>query len=111
VAVLDIAYWLGVHLLSYAQFGQALGLLWGVAILVVLVIRVRIFLHTALLEAAVEGAATGARAKAAVTEAGFCPECELPLLPDAMFCIVCGQSVRAASGAARRGLRESGRAS
>jgi zinc-ribbon domain len=111
VAVLDVAYWLGVHLLSYVQFGQALGLLWGVAILAVLVIRVRIFLHTALLEAAVEGAAAGARAKAAVTEAGFCPECELPLLPDAMFCIVCGQSVRAASGAARRGIRESGRAS
>lgn len=111
VTIVDIAYWVGVHLLARAQFGEALGLLWGIAILAVLVIRVRIFLHTGLLEAAVEDAAHSTRNKGAVTEAGFCPECELPLLPDALFCIVCGQSVRATTGAGRRGLREAGRAS
>ncbi len=110
VAAVDVAYWVGVRLLSYVQFGQALGLLWGVVMLGILVIRARIFLHTALLEAAVEDAARGARAKGAVAESGFCPECELPLLPDAAFCIVCGQSVRATSGAIRHALREPGEA-
>jgi hypothetical protein len=104
VTLLNIAYWVGVQLLAYAEFGQALGLLWGLVILAVLVVRVRLFLHTALLEAGVEDAARR-REKGAVAEGGYCPGCELPLLPDAFFCIVCGQSVRATSGAVRRSLR------
>jgi hypothetical protein len=106
--IMNIVYWLGVHLLAYAQFGQALGLLWGLVVLTVLVIRLRIFLHTGLLEAAVEDAARGRRERGAVAEGGSCPECELPLLPDALFCIVCGQSVRATSSAVRHGLRNVG---
>jgi hypothetical protein len=102
----NVLYWLGVRLLAYAPFGQALGLLWGVLILGVLVIRVRVLLHTALLEAAIEDAATDRRHKGATTLAGFCPECEMALLGDAMFCINCGSSVRATSATARRGIRE-----
>jgi hypothetical protein len=105
-AGMNILYWLGIRLLSYVAFGQALGLLWGVAILAVLIIRARVLMHTALLETAVEDAANGRRSKAATTDGGFCPECEMPLLPDALFCIVCGESVRATSNAARRSIRE-----
>ena len=104
----NIAYWLGVRLLAYAPFGHGLGLLWGVVILALLVVRLRVLMHAALLEAAVEDAARGHRSKAAVTDGGFCPNCEMPLLPDAMFCIVCGESVRATSGMARHTLREPG---
>ena len=104
----NVAYWLGVRLLAYAPFGHGLGLLWGVVILAVLVVRLRVLMHAALLEAAVEDAARGHRSKAAVTDGGFCPNCEMPLLPDAMFCIVCGESVRATSGQARHRLREPG---
>lgn len=105
-AGMNVLYWLGVRLLAYVSFGQALGLLWGIAILAVLVIRVRVLMHTALLEAAVEDAARGRRPKAATTDGGFCPECEMPLLADAMFCIVCGESIRASSNMARRAIRE-----
>lgn len=104
----NVAYWLGVRLFAYTPFGHGLALLWGIMILAVLVVRLRVLLHAALLEAAVEDAARGHRSKAAVTEGGFCPNCEMPLLPDAMFCIVCGESVRATSGRARHTLREPG---
>ncbi len=104
----NIVYWLGVRLLAYAPFGQALGLIWGLVVLAFLVIRIRVLLHTALLEAAVEDASNDRRSKAATTEGGFCPECEMPLLSDALFCIVCGASVRATSGIARRSIREAG---
>ncbi len=105
-ALANIVYWLGVHILARAPFGVALGLLWGLIVLAFLVIRVRIMLHTALLEAAVEDAAREAGGKRATgASGGFCPECEMPLLPGALFCIVCGTSVRAASHVAQRGLR------
>ena len=105
-AVVLVAYWLGVRLLAYLEFGSALGLVWGLVVLAVLVARLRSYLQTALLEAAVEDVAEGKRHAGAVGAAGFCPACEMPLLPDSMFCIVCGQSVRAATGDVRRSLRE-----
>jgi RsiW-degrading membrane proteinase PrsW (M82 family) len=101
----NIAYWLGVRLLGYTPFGHGRALPWGLVILAILVVRLRVLLHAALLEAAVEDAARGHRSKSAVTEGGFCPNCEMPLLPDAMFCVVCGESVRATSHQARRSLR------
>jgi protease prsW family protein/zinc ribbon protein len=104
--VANVLYWLGIRLLAYAPFGQALGLLWGLLIATALIVRVRVMLHAALLEAAVEDAANERRAKGATTETGFCPECEVVLLPDSMFCIACGTSVRATSGAGRRHIRE-----
>jgi hypothetical protein len=102
----NILYWLGIRLLAYATFGQALGLLWGVVIAAALVLRVRSMMQAALLEAAVEDAANDRRHKSATTGTGFCPECEMPLLPDSMFCIACGSSVRATSTAARHQIRE-----
>jgi hypothetical protein len=104
--VANVAYWVGVRLLAFAPFGQALGLLWGLAVAAVLILRVRVMLHTALLEAAVEAAAVERRPTDATTDGGYCPECEFALLPDSLFCIACGSSVRATSGPARHHIRE-----
>jgi hypothetical protein len=102
----NVAYWVGVRALAPAPFGLALGLLWGVLIAGLLVVRARVVLQEAVLEAAVEDAANDRRPRWATTDAGTCPECENALLPDALFCIVCGSSVRATSGEARRQIRE-----
>lgn len=102
----NVAYWLGVRLLAYAPFGQALGLVWGLVVASVLLLRVRFMLQAALLEAAVEAAADERRPVAATTDGGFCPECEFALLPDSLFCIACGASVRATSTAGRRTIRQ-----
>ena len=102
----NILYWLGVRLLSYAPFGQGLALLWGLLIAAFLVLKVRTYMQAALLEAAVEDAANMRRHKLATTESGFCPECEMSLLPDSMFCIACGSSLRATSSAARHHIYE-----
>ncbi len=45
--------------MAYLPFGNALGLIWGFAILAALVIKIRMMLQAALLEAAVEAAAKG----------------------------------------------------
>lgn len=104
--VANVAYWVGFRLLSFAHFGVALGVLWGVLIAALLLLRARRMLQTALVEAAVEAAASDRRPKAATTDSGYCPECEMQLLPDSLFCIVCGASVRATSTKARRHVRE-----
>lgn len=104
--VVNVAYWLGVRLLAYLPFGQALGLLWGLLIAGGLILKIRGTLQEALLEAAVEDAADGRRGKGATTEAAWCPECEMQLLPDALFCITCGESVRATSNVARHHIRD-----
>jgi hypothetical protein len=100
----NIAYWLGVRLMAYLPFGNALGLVWGFVILAFLVIRIRTMLQTALLEAAVESAAKEGRSKRETVTETFCPECENMLLVDAGFCIVCGTSVRSSSNQARRAM-------
>ncbi len=100
-----VLYWGGIRLLAYTDAGLWFGFLWGSVVLALLVLRARMVLHGALLEAALEDVAKGHRSKAAVTDDGWCPECEMPLIPDALFCVACGQSVRAASGDTRRQLR------
>lgn len=102
----NIAYWLGVRLLAYVPFGQALGLVWGFVILAVLVMRIRVMMQAALLEAAVEDAVRtdGQRSKRATVDDSVCPECENPLLDNSNFCMVCGTSVRSTSHQARRGM-------
>jgi hypothetical protein len=104
----NVLYWLGIRLLAPAPFGAALGLFWGVVVAAGVTVRARIVLQTAVYEAAIEDAARDARPKHATTEIGWCPECENALLPDAAFCIVCGTTVRAASGSARRQIRSGG---
>jgi hypothetical protein len=105
-AAANVLYWFGTRLLAYAPFGQTLGLVWGVAILSFLIIRIRVMLQSSLLDAAVEDAANQLRSSRATTDGGYCPNCEVPLLPDAMFCIACGMSVRATSARGRRHVRD-----
>jgi hypothetical protein len=102
----NVVYWLGVRLFSYVAFGQALALVWGLLILGVLIVKIRTMLQSALLDEAIEAAVEGRRPAGATTDSGFCPNCETELLPDSMFCIVCGMSVRATSATGRRHVRE-----
>ncbi|HET6937425.1 MAG TPA: hypothetical protein VFI19_02420 [Nocardioides sp.] len=102
----NIAYWLGVRVMAYLPYGNVLGLLWGFAILAVLVVKIRMMLQVALLEAAVEAAAVGDGSddRRSTFVETFCPECENVLLTNASFCIVCGTSVRSSSRQARRAM-------
>ncbi|QIG44567.1 PrsW family intramembrane metalloprotease [Nocardioides anomalus] len=104
--VANIAFWLGVRLLAYLPFGNMLGLLWGLVILAALILKIRMMLQVALLEAAVEAAAKGdgSEDKRSTFLETFCPECENMLLPNASFCIVCGTSVRSSSRQAKRAM-------
>jgi len=93
---------LGLYLtgLIEGSTGATLGMLWGLLVAGVLLVRVRTVLHRALVEAAVEAAAKGG-SKWQSEGQRFCGECEMPLLGGASFCIVCGTSVRAQSKAGR----------
>ncbi len=101
-AGVNVAYWLGVRLLAYLPFGQALGLIWGFVILGVLVIRIRVMMQAALLEAAIEDAAKADVSKHDTFVETFCPECENMLLVGSQFCIACGTSVRSTSHQTRQ---------
>src|SRR4051794_28271232 len=104
--VANVAYWVGVRLMAFLPFGNALGLVWGFVILVALVIKIRMMLQVALLEAAVEAAARGDGSddKRSTFVETFCPECENALLVNASFCIACGTSVRSSSRQARTAM-------
>lgn len=87
----------GLYLLTFLGnpvLGLVLSILWGLAILAVLVLRIRTALHRGLMEAALESTA---RARGVGPGLEFCPSCEMPLLPGAQFCSNCGVSVRAAA--------------
>lgn len=102
----NILYWLGVRAAAHLPFGQALGLLWGLVILGFLVVRIRVMLQAALLEAAIEDAVTSGSKRESLVET-FCPECENMLLVGSMFCIACGTSVRSSSHQARKHMTAS----
>jgi hypothetical protein len=102
----NVLYWLGVRLLAYAPFGPALGLFWGLLIAAALIIRVRVLLQASLIEVAIEDAAASRRPTAATTDGGYCPECQVTLLPDSLFCINCGTSIRATTTNARQHVTE-----
>lgn len=78
-----------------------LQVVWGLAILAVLIIRIRNVLHHGLMEGALEAAAReGFGEHEGVGEEGpleFCPRCEMPLVAHAVFCTACGTSVRTGS--------------
>jgi hypothetical protein len=104
--IANVLYWLGVRLTAFLPYGNALGLIWGFVILAALVIKIRMMLQAALLEAAVEAAAVGdgsADKRSTFVEA-YCPECENVLLNNASFCIVCGTSVRSSSRQAKTAM-------
>ena len=106
----NVAFQVGLYLtgLQGGTLGVTLGLVWGLIVAAVLILRLRIMLHNALLEGALEHARNGTVPKAASRNIGYCPECELPLLHEASFCIACGASVRAASKISRRANSEPG---
>jgi RsiW-degrading membrane proteinase PrsW (M82 family) len=81
--------------------GAVVGLVWGALIAAALVVRLRYLLHFAVLEAALEAASTGTGMKDSAKGTAYCPSCEMPLLPDAHFCVACGTSVRAGSKVTR----------
>jgi hypothetical protein len=81
--------------------GAVVGLVWGALVAAALVVRLRYLLHFAVLEAALEAAATGGELKDTARGTAYCPSCEMPLLRGANFCVACGTSVRAAGKAAR----------
>ncbi len=86
----------GTYLLGFLAspvLALVLSILWGLAILAVLILRIRTALHRGLMEAALESTA---RARRNGPGLEFCPSCEMPLLPGALFCSNCGISVRAA---------------
>lgn len=96
----NVAYALGVFLLGQVAdpgLRVVLQLLWALAVLAVLVIRVRTVLHVGLMEAALEASArqgVGAQAGAGDGAIDFCPSCEMPLVGGAAFCNACGTNVR-----------------
>jgi RsiW-degrading membrane proteinase PrsW (M82 family) len=81
--------------------GAVVGLVWGALVAAALVVRLRYLLHFAVLEAALEAAATGTALKDSAAGTAYCPSCEMPLLPGANFCVACGTSVRAGSKVTR----------
>ena len=81
--------------------GAVIGLVWGALIAAALVVRLRYLLHFAVLEAALEAAATGGELKDTAHGTAYCPSCEMPLLPGANFCVACGTSARAGSKVTR----------
>ncbi|MFN8018015.1 MAG: zinc ribbon domain-containing protein [Acidimicrobiales bacterium] len=108
-------YLLGLEVAAVAVGGTAgavVGLLWGLVVVAVVLLRVRFVLHVALLEAALDATARGDLPASANRGTGTCPACRMPLLDEASFCSACGSSVRATNKPERRALaRQGGEAS
>lgn len=85
-----VAYGAGEYLLGLVEgsSGAVLGLLWGLLVAGMLMVRVRLLLQHALLEAALDAEEPG-------EPEGHCPTCEMPLLRGAAFCVACGTGLRA----------------
>ena len=58
------------------------------------IVRVRMVLHTALLEGALDAARHGRAAQHATAGEAYCGHCDMPLLDGAAFCSACGTSTR-----------------
>ena len=104
----NIVYQVGAYLFSFlpATQGLMLTLLLGLAILGVLILRVRNVLHLGLMEAALEQVARSDDAIGPDGDLEFCAACEMPLVQGAAFCNACGTAVRARSRRAGSGLPE-----
>ena len=99
----NVAYQAGTYLFSFlgsATLGVLLSILWGLLVLAILVLRLRVVLHTGLMEAALEHAARTAGV-GPDGELEFCAQCEMPLQPGAAFCAACGTAVAATTNAVR----------
>jgi hypothetical protein len=93
-----VAYGAGVTALGLVggPAGAAFGLLWAIAVAAVLLVTLRTQLQRGILEAALE-AAGGKPSRHEVARDARCGECEMPLVPLALFCNSCGATVRATS--------------
>ncbi|GAB2570819.1 zinc-ribbon domain-containing protein [Microlunatus antarcticus] len=101
--VANIAYQAGTYLFSFvgsATLGVLLSILWGLFILAILILRLRVVLHTGLMEAALEHHARGAGV-GPDGELVHCAQCEMPLQPGAAFCAACGTALAATTNAPR----------
>jgi len=101
--VANVAYQAGTYLFSFvgsATLGVLLSILWGLLVLAILILRLRVVLHTGLMEAALEHAARTAGV-GPDGELAHCAQCEMPLQPGAAFCAACGTSVAATTNAQR----------
>ena len=97
--VANVAYQGGTYLFSFlgsATLGVLLSIVWGLLVLGILVLRLRVVLHTGLMEAALEHAARTAGV-GPEGEIEFCTRCEMPLQPGAAFCAACGTAVAAST--------------
>lgn len=106
IAVL-IAYLLGLEVIRNLLGGTlaaVIGLVWGLAIVGYLLLRVRFVLHLAILEGSLEEAARGGVPRVANHGIGHCSGCRMPLLEDASFCSACGLAVRGSTKTDRRSL-------
>ncbi|SDS10110.1 Membrane proteinase PrsW, cleaves anti-sigma factor RsiW, M82 family [Friedmanniella luteola] len=104
----NIAYQAGTYLFSFAgspTLGVLLGVLWGLLILGVLILRLRTVLHVGLMEAALERSARE-RGVGETGELAFCARCEMPLQEHAAFCTACGTAVRVQAKPERTGASE-----
>lgn len=94
--LVNIAYFGGIYLLSYVApplLGLLASIVFGLAVLAFLLLRLRRALHFGLMEAALE---SRAREVVGAGDIDFCARCEMPLQPQAAFCSACGTSVAAA---------------
>lgn len=95
----NVLYFGGTYLLSFLgnpTLSFLLSIAWGLLLLAILIVRVRTVLHYGLMEAVLESKARSA----GIGPEGrleFCPQCEMPLLPNAAFCTACGVAVRTGS--------------
>ena len=108
-----IVFCVGVYLFGLAQgvAGALLGLLWAVVMLVVAALRLRVRIHDALLEEALEAVNLGSSAPDHAVGRADCPQCDMPLLAVARFCNHCGVSELATSKVTRSGPAGAGVAS
>ncbi|MDO5535756.1 MAG: PrsW family intramembrane metalloprotease [Propionibacteriaceae bacterium] len=98
--IANIAFSGGVYLLGHLA-NPTLRLMlqvgWALLVLAVLIVRVRNVLHHGLMEAALESSAREGVGETQGVGGGrleFCPQCEMPLLQQSMFCTACGTASR-----------------
>ena len=109
-AVLYNVFYFGVvYLLSFIGnplLALALSIVLGLAVLAVLIVRVRNVLHHGLMEAALESSARETIGDTGELE--FCQRCEMPLQPAASFCSACGTAVLAVTPPTDAGHQQPG---
>ena len=89
----------GVYLFGLLQGvrGALMATAWGLAVLIVSILRLRTRIQDALLEEAIEAAELGTGLHDHAESRSDCEECDMPLLAGGRFCSGCGMSVFASS--------------